>query len=170
MGYPVFYSDQVSKNLLIESNEVVSQIKNLLGAKAYFESGEANKPFIASKIFSNQTLLTKMNAIMHPAVRNAFKIWCAKQNKKLVFNEAAILFETDGHLQFDKTILVTAPLALKIKRIIKRDGLTHEQINNRMSKQWDDEKKTPLANYVIKNGENDMIIQQINTIINSVII
>ncbi len=165
MGYPIFFSDQVSKKILVTEPEVVTKIKSLLGDQAYFEDGSINKVYIGSKIFSNQLLLKKMNAIMHPAVRLAFEKWALEQNSNIVFNEAAILFETNGYLQFDKTILVTAPKTTRIERVMNRETITVEAIEKRMANQWTDEQKMPLANYIIKNGPNEMLLPQINEII-----
>ncbi len=169
MGYPVFYSDTVSKNLLVSDNEIVSEIKNLLGRESYYSDGTANKKFIADQIFNDETKLSRMNKIMHPAVRKAFKKFSENQNSPLIFNEAAILFETDAYKQFDKTILITAPKTVKIKRVQKRDNLSKELVEARMSKQWEDAQKIPLADYVINNGESDMILPQINKVIADII-
>jgi len=161
MGYPVFFSDQISKQLLAESPEVKIAIQDLLGADSYINN-QVNTTFIAQKVFSDKLLLKQMNAIIHPAVRASFSEWADDQNSNLVFNEAAILFETNGYQQFDKTILVTAPNSIKIKRVLDRDkNMTVDAIEERMKNQWSDDQKIPLADYIIRNDENDMLLPQI---------
>lgn len=169
MGYPVFYADKVAKTLLAENAEIGEAIKNLLGDEAYLPNGVPNKPYIAAAIFNDGDKLKAMNAIVHPAVRKAFSDFAQQQESAMVFNEAAIIFETDSYKQFNKTILVTAPKALKLRRVLKRDQTTEADIEARMAKQWTDEQKMPLANYVIQNGENDMLLPQITDILTDIL-
>ena len=169
MGYPVFYSDKASKHLLATHPNIISNIKELLGEEAYFSDGSVNRAYIANQIFKDQQKLESMNGIMHPAVREAFRDFSEQQNSPIVFNEAAIIFETGSYSQFDKTILVTAPKSLKLERVLERDQTSRASIEERMKNQWTDEQKIPLANYIIHNGESDMILPQIDTILNDIL-
>jgi dephospho-CoA kinase len=165
MGYPVFYADKVSKSILASDPIIISKIKSLLGEQAYHLDGSVNTAYIANQIFNDDEKLATVNGIMHPAVRLAFDSFAKLQNNALVFNEAAIIFEAGGHEKFDKTILVIAPKAVKIKRILTRDAISESEIESRMAKQWSDDQKIPLADYIIKNGDNDMLLPQINEIL-----
>ena len=115
MNYPVYYSDERSKELVDTDLEVKEQFIKLIGTEVY-QNGKLNRPFLAKQLFSNDDLRFKINEIIHPKVRNAFNLWSEKQTTSLVFNEAAILFETGGYKSLDCTILVTAPIELKIQR------------------------------------------------------
>ncbi len=165
MGYPVFYSDIVAKNLINSNPEVKQKIINAFGKEAYLLSGKLNKTYIAQLIFSDKTKLEQINQIVHPAVKTAFYKWVKQQNCNLVFYESAILFETNSYKDFDKVILVTASKETKIRRIIKRDNLLKKDIEKRMNNQWKDEQKIPLADYIITNNDDSMLLEQINKII-----
>lgn len=165
MGYPVFYSDKVSKSLLSSDANIKTKIVALLGEQSYRENGSIDKGYIASQIFNDDIKLKAMNAIMHPAVRKAFKEFAQNQENKIIFNEAAILFETGAYDQFNKTMLITAPKAVKMTRILKREKITEAEIESRMAKQWTDDQKKPLANYIVQNGENDMLLPQLSEIL-----
>ncbi len=169
MGYPIFYSDNFAKDLLISNQEVKNEITELLGEKAYFSDGTPNKKFIADSIFENPEILTQINAIIHPKVREGFTDWAKNQESTLVFNEAAILFESGSYKNFDKTILVTSPLNLRIERIKKRDAISETEILKRMKNQWKDEDKIPLADFVIENSEDKMLLPQINQILEKIL-
>jgi dephospho-CoA kinase len=160
MGHPVFYSDIVAKDLLTNNDEVIRQITECFGPSAY-SNGNLNKSFIASKIFQNENLRASINNIVHPAVRKAFSDWSENQESNLVFNEAAILFETDSYKNFDYTILITASDNIRISRIKKRDNLSEEEIQKRLDAQWDDKKKIPLASFVINNNESELLVPKI---------
>lgn len=169
MGYPVFYSDIVAKNLINSNLEVKQKIIDVFGKEAYLLSGKLNKLFISQLIFSDKTKLEQINQIVHPAVKTEFKNWVKQQKSNLVFYESAILFETDSYKDFDKVVLVTASKKTKINRIIKRDNLQKKDIEKRMDNQWKDEQKIPLADYIITNNDDSMLLEQINDIISDII-
>ena len=166
MGYPVFYSDEVAKKIIANSPEAISALKNLFGDEAYTSSGELNRTYLANAIFNNAELRAQMNDIVHPLVRKAFENWVTEQDQKIVFNEAAILFETGGYKRFDYNVLVAADESIRIERIKKRDGSTEEDIRARMNSQWPDEKKAKLADFVIKNDGMQALLPQINEMLN----
>ena len=164
MHFPLYYSDQQSK-ILVDTDLIIrEELIKLLGTKVYLD-GKLNRPFLTQQLFSNDDLRLKINQIIHPKVREAFTNWVNKQSSNLVFNEAAILFETGAYQLMDYNILVTAPLELKIARVLKRDNITINEIQERISKQWSDEEKIPLADFVIVNDEVKPLLQQIEAIL-----
>jgi dephospho-CoA kinase len=102
-----------------------------------------------------------VNNLIHPIVRADFDAWCAQQNSPLVFNEAAILFETGAYRQFNATVLVIAPIDTRIQRIIQRDRCTQEQAEARINSQWGDEQKIPLANAIVSNNGHEAVLIQV---------
>ena len=165
LGYPVFYSDQEAKKLMNENLDLIIKIKELLGYGAYL-NGIINKSFIARKIFETPTLRNELNAIVHPEVYLAFEKWSKSQPSNLVFNESALLFETESYKRFDKTILINADISIKIERIKKRDLLDEIEIKHRMNSQFSDEIKLKLADFVIENNEDKLLLPQLIHFIN----
>jgi dephospho-CoA kinase len=49
--------------------------------------------------------------------------------------------------------LITAPEDIRIERVMKRDSCTREQVIERLNQQWSDDKKIPLADFVIENSD-----------------
>ncbi len=167
MHFPVYYSDQQSK-ILVDTDLVIrEELIKLLGTEVYLD-GKLNRPFLSHQLFSNDELRLKINQIIHPKVREAFTNWVSKQSSNLVFNEAAILFETGAYKSMDYNILVTAPLELKIERVLKRDNITINEIQDRISKQSSDEEKIPLADFVIVNDEVKPLLKQVEAILKEV--
>lgn len=165
MNFPVYYSDDRSKYLVDEDLEIRKELTELLGAEIYLND-KLDRPFLAERIFRDSALLQKVNAIIHPKVRAHFSRWAEAQNSPIVFNEAAILFETGAYQLMDATILVTAPEEIKIKRVMLRDKVSKEQVLERMSKQFTDEQKIALADFVLINDDIQPLLQQIeNTIL-----
>ena len=78
-----------------------------------------------------------------------------------ILKEAAILFESGAHKDLDAVITVTATDELKIKRVMKRDGVTRQEVEQRMKNQISDEEKTGMSDYVIHNDDSSLVIPQI---------
>jgi dephospho-CoA kinase len=70
----------------------------------------------------------------------------------------------------DATILVTAPLDVKIQRVQSRDRITTEQVLDRMSNQWTDEQKIPLTDFILVNDEVRPLLTQIEAVIEKLLI
>ena len=160
MGYPVFYSDNESKALLTSDPEAIEAVKKLFGEEAYKDQ-QLNRSLLAEQVFSEPKKRDELNQIVHPLVRKHFKEWTSRQQSPVVFNEAAILFETGGYRANDYNVLVTSPLQLRMTRLKERDQATDEQIRERMSSQWADDRKIPLADFVIVNDEKQLLIPQV---------
>ena len=92
-------------------------------------------------VFTQPQKLNALNAIVHPAVAKDFKNWVDNQHYPYVIKEVAILFETGGYKQVDKTLLITAPKEKRIARVMQRDASSKKSIIDRMRNQWSDDKK-----------------------------
>ena len=164
MRFPVYYSDERSKEIVNTNSFVRQNLIKLMGENVYLNN-QLNAPFLAKKIFEDDTIRLKVNEIIHPIVRQAFADWAETQNSSIVFNEAAILFETGAYQLMDATVLVTAPLELKINRVRERDRCSKEHVLERISKQWNDEQKLPLADFVLINDDIQPLLIQIEDLI-----
>lgn len=168
MSYPVYYSDVRSKKLCDQDEGIRSQLILLCGEKAY-EDGHLNRPYLSECIFSNPELRIKVNEIIHPVVRNDFEAWTAQQTSPLIFNEAAILFETGAYQQFDAVVLVCAPINQRIERVMLRDLCDKTSVESRIQSQWPEEQKRKLANYCIENDGIHSILIQVEGILTSLL-
>jgi len=163
LQYPVFYSDACAKRLIDKEEPLRAQIVELLGTKAFYNSGTYNVAYVAQRVFDEPSLRTELNKLIHPLVRAAFETFADQHPQQLVFNEAAILFETGAHKNFDACLLVTAPMHLRLQRIQARDGSDVESIRKRMESQWSDAKKAELADALIVNDEQQSILLQLKS-------
>lgn len=162
LGIPVFYADDAAKNVMVNDPVLIDAIKGTFGKISYFDDGTLNRKHIAAIVFNNEAELDKLNAIVHPATFRAFDNWLPKhQNAPYILKEAALLFESDSYKMCDKTIMVAAPLEMRIKRVMLRDGLPEEEILKREARQFTEEKKLKLADYSINNNEKELVIPQV---------
>jgi dephospho-CoA kinase len=151
------------------NNEIQQQIISLFGSEAY-SNNVYNRKFIASKVFVDNSLLTKLNNIVHPYVASDFHDWTEQyQGTNYIVEEAAILFESGANKKMDYNILVDAPTELRIERVMKRDKLTREEIINRISNQISTDKIRHLVDWIIVNDNKQLILPQILEIHNRLI-
>jgi dephospho-CoA kinase len=162
LGIPVFYADDEAKKVMIEDDVLIAGIKQAFGKEAYFEDGALNRKHIAGIVFNNKEELLKLNALVHPAVFRAFDKWVINQkNVPYVLKEAALLFESDSYKMCDRSVMVTAPLDIRIQRVTQRDGITADEVKSRNDRQFSEEKKLATANDVIINDDTQLVIPQI---------
>ncbi|RXM47259.1 dephospho-CoA kinase [Flavobacterium sp. YO12] len=150
-GVPVYISDDEAKKVM-QSIEIIDKIKSAFG-ETLFENNILNRAKLAEIVFNNADKLAQLNAIVHPAVKKDFENWLQQhKNYQYVVYEAAILFESGRYKECDYIVTVTAPIEVRIERVIKRDNTTREQVLSRMEMQWNDEKRISLSNFVINNS------------------
>ena len=164
MGYPVYNSDERAKELTDSNPKIKEGLIHLFGEEIY-QNGTLNKFALAQAIFSDESLREKVNALIHPIVREDFNLWTLAQNNSLVFNESAILFETGSFKNFDAIILVYAPKELRIKRIMKRDNCSENEVLKKMNSQFSDEEKYQLTEFRVLNDEQTPLLVQVEQII-----
>lgn len=152
LGVPVYDSDAEAKALMVESEEVREGIAKLFGKEAY-RNGTLNKTYISDIVFKDKKLLNGLNQIVHPAVRKHFGKWVANQKSPYVIQETALIFENAIQGNYDAVILVTAPEAIRIQRVMKRDEVSESQVQSRIKNQLPDKDKIILADFVIENLE-----------------
>ncbi len=78
-----------------------------------------------------------------------------------LIREAALTFESGSYKMLDKVITVYAPKSLRIQRVLERNQTTKEAIEARMDKQWADERKMELADFIIFNDGEQLLIPQV---------
>jgi dephospho-CoA kinase len=163
LGIPCYIADDEAKKLMKTSTAIRDAVINEFGEASY-ENNRLNTTYLAAIVFNDSNKLSKLNAIVHPEVAKDFETWVATHKTLYVIKEAAILFENGGFEKCNETILVTAPKDIRMKRVLARDKSSVEAIEQRMSRQWSDDKKKPLASYVIENIDWEKTLIQIDAI------
>ena len=166
----VYNSDLRAKFLMNNSTVLKNKLINNFG-KEFYINDELNKSYISQIIFNDPTSLKLVNSMVHPEVFNDFNEWSQSLSDKFVLYESALIFETGSYKLNDFNILVTCDHDLRVKRIIKRDGINEEKINSIINNQWDDDKKIPLADYIFfntSNKENKLKVKNLVAYFNSI--
>ena len=163
LGVPVYFADDEAKKLMNSSIKIKNKLISEFGENTY-QNGELNRKYLASIVFHDKSKLNIINSIVHPAVAKHFAKWIKKQKTSYIIQENAILFENKTDTNFDYIITVTAPIGIKIERILKRETISKKDILSRMNNQWDDAKKMGLSDFIIDNINLADTKKQVNQI------
>jgi dephospho-CoA kinase len=164
LGIPVFNADARAKELIVSDPELRRGIVAIFGPEAYDSAGQYHRAYVASVVFSQPEKLAALNALVHPAVEKASQEWHIQQSRSgaaYTLKEAALLVESGSHKHLDFLIVVSAPEHIRVQRVMRRDGLSEEQVRARMRGQLPESEKLALANFVILNDGKHLLIPQI---------
>ncbi|MCF8236727.1 MAG: dephospho-CoA kinase [Saprospiraceae bacterium] len=166
LGVPVIYADKVSRTLLDEDEIVKEAVKELLGPESYLSSGQPDRAFIASRVFSDKEALRALNNVIHPRVHQVVRDWFDQlpPDTPYALEEAALLVESGGFRLLDMLILVIAPEELRIDRVIYRDASKREQVEARIRNQMKEDEKRKFCDYVIVNDGTQLLLPQVHKI------
>jgi len=147
-GVPVFDADAVVRQLQSPGGGLVEKIGELFPGTV--RSGTLDRDCLAQIVLSDPEKLSALEAIVHPAVREAREAFVQQhgQAPALIF-EIPLLFETGGESDFDKVIVVSAPAEVQRARALARPGMHEAKLDSILERQTPDEEKRRRADFVI---------------------
>ena len=163
LGIPVYNSDNAAKRMYFLP-EVRQQLMRRFGDGFYLSDNELNRKYIADLVFHDETAQRDLEGILYPAVFIDFKQWSEKQDAPYVLFESALVFEKRLEKRFDAIVMVSASEATRLRRAMERDHCDEATVRARMAKQWPEEGKRLLADYVIwheNDDEDEALLKQI---------
>lgn len=160
LGIPVYYADDAAKQLMNTDATLKAAIIKNFGKECY-KNGQLDRKYLASIVFNNKEKLQLLNSLTHPATIADANKWMQRQKAPYIIKEAALLFESGANKGLDHVIGVSSPLSLRLKRVMQRDGLSKEEVMQRMNKQMDEDKKLKLCDFIIVNNEEELLLPQV---------
>jgi len=168
LGVPVFSADDEGRIIMETDPELKKDLEKIAGCELYAE-GMLDRKKLASLIFNDKELLSRVNALVHPKVFSRYLEWCEEQVADYVIFETAILFETGAEKYVDKTVAVTAPLEQRVQRVMGRNLMSREQVMERVKNQMSEKEILERSDFNIDNAEDIMIIPQVMDIHNRIL-
>jgi dephospho-CoA kinase len=150
-GVPVFDADAVVRALQGPGGGLVEKIGEVF--PGCVRSGTLDRDCLAAIVLADRDKLAALEAIVHPAVREAREDFIADQEAAdaLLF-EIPLLFETGGEAEFDKVVVVSAPAEVQRRRVLDRTGMTAAKLDSVLARQMPDEEKRRRADFVVDTG------------------
>ena len=151
---PVFDSDyEVGLLYKNKNKDLIAVIKKITDTNQIIKKSKINKKLLGDIVFNNKKKLKFLEKVIFKKIDKKRKIFLKKnKNKKLVVLDAPLLFENKINKICDYVILAKAPLKTRIRRILKRPGMTKLKAKKIISRQMGDNKKTKLANFIVQTS------------------
>ena len=160
-GIEVYDCDSAAKRLIRTSDSIRRQLTQLIGEDTYI-GDSLNKVAVARFLLASESNAQAIDHIVHPAVFQDF------MDSGMQWMESAILYESGINKLVDRVIVVTAPLEIRIQRVMQRDGITRENVEQWMQRQWSQEEVRNRADYEIVNDGIADIDAQIDIILEKI--
>lgn len=163
-GIDVYDCDAAAKRLINTDADIRRKLTALIGPEAYMSVPNGsivgttptvlNKAAVARFLLDSESNAKAIDDIVHPAVFRDF------QESGIEWMESAIMYESGIYRLVDRVIVVTAPLEVRIQRVMKRDGITREKVLEWMQRQWPQDEVRRRADYeIINDGQADIEAQ-----------
>lgn len=171
LGVPVYDSDSRTKHLYDTDKALLDRIEDALGAVTRNSDGSLDRHALARIIFSDSSQLAILESIVHPAVLADFEAWRDSvapvhgRNFNIVGFESAIILEKPLFRGIaDWTLLVDAPVELRIARAVLRDNLPREAVLARIGRQKllndiSERRVAPPVDFVIVNDGDEAALR-----------
>jgi len=160
----ILLADEASHEVMQKGGRIYEPLVALLGSSVLDSSGEINRKEMAARIFSNEELLGRVNALIHPAVREFILEAVAEEREKATadaddavdyfFLEAALLIECGYRSVVDEMWYIYCDLAVRRERLKKSRGYSDEKIDSILSSQLSEAEFRSGSDVVIDNSGN----------------
>lgn len=152
LGYTVINADKTAKELYKKNLKLKKKLVKEFGKGILDDSGSIDLKGMRRLILSGKNIIKRVNRIVHPFVFREMEKAFNSARGKIVFIEAAIMFETGSAKKMDYVILIYANKQNRINRITKRDEVSTSDVKKIMDIQMDERKKLKLADFTVKNN------------------
>ncbi len=159
-GIEVFDCDASAKRLLRSSEPLMQSMRQLVGNHLYVD-GRLQKQVLAAYLLASDENKQRINALVHPAVARDF------EQSGCQWLESAIFFESgfDARVKIDKVVCVTAPLEVRIQRVMQRDALERQKALEWIECQWPQDRIRAMSHFEIVNDGVQDVSQQLNELL-----
>ncbi len=163
MGYEIIDADKLTREVH-KTAEVCDRLEAYFGPEVVAIRGEQrviDRRVLGRMVFSSDENRCVLNEIMQPALLSAAKSRLHDARGPVIL-DAALLFEAGWDRLVDKTVVVLCPMAVRVERIMRRDGLGEEAVLRRISSQMSDIERVARADCLIYNVDDlDLLSKQV---------
>ena len=171
LGVKIIEADKVAKLLYSTEPSLKRKIVEAFGSSVLDEWGEVSFKQLAEKAFKDDESAALLNQITHPFIRDAIrdKIIDHSMTSDIIAVDAALLFEGELLYTVDYIIVVTAPIEVRVNRIVASGRFSEQEALKRISYQMSDEEKTKMADFVIQNdGMLEELREKVESVYNDI--
>ena len=153
-GATVLDADEIVREVQAPGSPVLQRIAERFGPSVLRPDGSLDRPGLRRVVLSEPDALAALNRIVHPAVqvrRTELMAEAVARGDRLVVSDIPLLFEAANPNEFDVIVLVDAPEALRLERIVERRGLARSEALKMIRAQMPAAEKRARSDFVIEN-------------------
>ncbi len=151
-GCTIVDADQIARLVVEPGSEALEEIKKVFGAKFLTPDGRLDRKKLGRLVFANKKMLAKLEAILNSKINGEIWRQIQEADTDIVVLDAATLIEAGYDENVERLWIVDADDEVRIKRVMERDGMTREDVINRMNNQMSREKRLDRECTVIDNS------------------
>ena len=154
-GVPVISADELARSAVLPGSPGLDAVRKEFGEGVLAADGTLDRDRMRALVFSDAAARARLEAIVHPRVRELREVWTQARRQEgvaLVVAEIPLLFETGTERDFDVVVLVDAPEEARLERLARGRGLGEAEARRIMAAQMDPARKRAAADIVIDNG------------------
>ena len=156
LGAVIIDADAISRDLMRPTENTLSAVVAEFGPDILHPDGTLNRPALAALVFSDEDARTRLNNIVHPAVRARAdalveQAWRAPGFSGIIIDDIPLLAETNRAAEFDGVIVVRTGLEKRLSRLTKTRGMAEEDARARIAAQATDAQRAAIATWIIDN-------------------
>ncbi|WP_289288368.1 dephospho-CoA kinase [uncultured Muribaculum sp.] len=160
MGHKVYDCDTRAKALMDTDESIKDDLINLISIDAVRSDRTIDRKLLSEIVFNDPDALSRLNSIVHKAVRADLRRWRDTSSDKTVWVETAILYASRLDREVDEVWEVTAPTELRVQRVMKRNSMSREQVLARISSQSTTAAQLhPLTKSIVNDGVEPVLPQ-----------
>lgn len=171
LGVPVYDADSRTKGLYGSDPELLASLQSILG-QDLVRDGVLDRQYMASRIFSDRDILSRVEAVVFPRVLRDFMTWKNAREMEVAAgsggNAGFVIMESALYLEkpalagsADKVLTVVCPVETRVERVMVRSGMTRAQVLERMSNQWSDARRISLSDFTVVSDFSHPLLPQI---------
>ena len=183
LGFACVDADQIGRELTADGSPLLEILDREFGPDGKYGRGTAiliedcsddikvlDRKALASVVFSDEKARARFDEIIHSRmlriIREQIEELRKKEDIRGILLDAPLMYEAGCDTMCDRVILVTAPVELRIERVMKRDGTTREDVVSRIKSQMSDEEKARLSDFVVENsGDTNELCSKLDEIV-----
>lgn len=165
LGYCIYNCDVMAKTIMDNNNSIKIALVKDIDKSVINSDNSINRKRLAEIVFNDPLKLEQLNKIVHKFVKDDIKNWIIanklKNNKKPIFIETAILYQSGIDKLVNEVWEVVASEETRINRVIKRNGISRNEIKSRISSQQFEPSQKHYNTKIINNDLNYPVLAQI---------
>ena len=158
MGVPVYDCDSRAKALMHSDKVIKEGLLRMFGSECYCSDGSLNREWLAARLFTDPVNVQRVNALVHPRVKEDFECWASAASCDIVAVESAILYKSGMIDTVDKVLVVWADEETSIKRVMESRGMSRRQVENRLQNQMSADELLILSDYSLRNDGSTPVL------------